>query len=395
MSKVLVNDATLTAIAEAIREKLELEDTYKPAEMPNAILSIEGGGGSGGDLPEEAFTLTGDCSYRFAFNGWNWFIDNYGHRVKTENITDMRYMFYSTPNIARIPFEINYITTESAHPLNQVFQDCTYLEEAPKINFIPKLNASSVGSYNYASNLNYFFSGCTSLTKIDYDYFNNMFGEEYGIAARAGTGSNFARSYLFNNCESLRRLPDLSRVMTGATGNNCFYKGTFSYCACLDEIVNLPLHTGSPTSNMFSDTFVSCNRLKRLTFETQADGTPYTRSWSSQTINLTDRVGYGIANPYTNPSWGLTTKDCMMSDATYQALKDSENCYAMEVEYSRYNKTSALETIATLPDVSSKTGNTIKFEGAAGSKTDGGAINTMTEEEIAVATAKGWTVSFV
>lgn len=45
MAKVLINDTTLTAIAEAIREKLELEDTYKPAEMPNAILSIEGGGG--------------------------------------------------------------------------------------------------------------------------------------------------------------------------------------------------------------------------------------------------------------------------------------------------------------------------------------------------------------
>ena len=39
--------------------------------------------------------------------------------------------------------------------------------------------------------------------------------------------------------------------------------------------------------------------------------------------------------------------------------------------------------------------NTIKFNGAAGSATDGGAINTLTEEEIAVATAKGWTVSLV
>ena len=134
-------------------------------------------------------------------------------------------------------------------------------------------------------------------------------------------------------------------------------------------------------------------RLKRLTFETQADGTPYTRTWSSQTIDLSSQVGYGITSPY-EYVWGFTIDDCMMSDATYQALKDSENSYAMEVEYSRYNKTSALETIATLPDVSSKTGNTIKFKGASGALTDGGAINTMTEEEIAVATAKGWTVSF-
>ena len=39
--------------------------------------------------------------------------------------------------------------------------------------------------------------------------------------------------------------------------------------------------------------------------------------------------------------------------------------------------------------------NTIKFKGESGSATDGGAINTLTAEEIAVATAKGWTVSLV
>jgi len=48
-----------------------------------------------------------------------------------------------------------------------------------------------------------------------------------------------------------------------------------------------------------------------------------------------------------------------------------------------------------LPDTSAYGTNTIKFRGAAGALTDGGAINTMTAEEIAVATAKGWTVSFV
>jgi hypothetical protein len=65
------------------------------------------------------------------------------------------------------------------------------------------------------------------------------------------------------------------------------------------------------------------------------------------------------------------------------------------IEYSRYNHDSAVETINSLPDVSAGSGNTIKFEGAAGSLTDGGAINTLTEEEIAVATAKGWTVTLV
>lgn len=62
-----------------------------------------------------------------------------------------------------------------------------------------------------------------------------------------------------------------------------------------------------------------------------------------------------------------------------------------------YGYDSAVRTINSLPDLSGNTGaaNTIIFKGEAGSRTDGGAINTMTEEEIAVATAKGWVISFV
>jgi hypothetical protein len=65
------------------------------------------------------------------------------------------------------------------------------------------------------------------------------------------------------------------------------------------------------------------------------------------------------------------------------------------VNYSRYNHDSAVETINSLPDTSAYGTNTIKFKGASGALTDGGAINTLTEEEIAVAAAKGWTVTLV
>ena len=68
--------------------------------------------------------------------------------------------------------------------------------------------------------------------------------------------------------------------------------------------------------------------------------------------------------------------------------------------FSRYNHDSAVETLNSLPDTSEYLAtaggtNTIQFTGYQGALTDGGAINTLTEEEIAVATAKGWTVTFV
>lgn len=44
MARVVVDDAYLTAIANAIRDKLETDDTYKPSEMAEAIESISGGG---------------------------------------------------------------------------------------------------------------------------------------------------------------------------------------------------------------------------------------------------------------------------------------------------------------------------------------------------------------
>lgn len=44
MSDVFIHEQYLTDIADAIREKLDTEDTYKPSEMANAIESISGGG---------------------------------------------------------------------------------------------------------------------------------------------------------------------------------------------------------------------------------------------------------------------------------------------------------------------------------------------------------------
>lgn len=90
---------------------------------------------------------------------------------------------------------------------------------------------------------------------------------------------------------------------------------------------------------------------------------------------------------------GLTSATQIKDQASYEALKDNEDSWASVEAYSRYNKTSALETINSLPDTHAFGTNTIKFRGNSGSSTDGGAINTMTADEIAVAAAKGWTVT--
>jgi hypothetical protein len=85
-----------------------------------------------------------------------------------------------------------------------------------------------------------------------------------------------------------------------------------------------------------------------------------------------------------------------ISDATsYAQLKNTNGAWTQNSDYSFYNKVSALETINSLPDVSAVGTATIKFKGTAGQYTDGGAINTLTSAEIAIASAKGWTVTLV
>ena len=142
-----------------------------------------------------------------------------------------------------------------------------------------------------------------------------------------------------------------------------------------------------------------------MTFETDTKNgnNPIVANWANQVINLS--IWLGTADPsyasvLTVYNTGISEGDRVSDDTDYQAKKDNPNWYTDNYIYSRYNHDSAVETINSLPDTSAYLAsaggtNTIKFMGEAGSATDGGAINTLTEAEIAVATAKGWTVTLV
>ena len=221
------------------------------------------------------------------------------------------------------------------------------------------------------------------------------------------TGSTYSNgnlSSIFGSCYSLRAIPVifLKNNHPGCGIYNSYFNGGFQYCCSLDELRDLPLHfTSTWTNNAFSATFAECQRIKSLTFE-MPDGQPVVMNWKNQTIKLSQRIGYtdsSYKNYILNYNSGITADKEVKDDATYQALKNDPDWFTCKVEYSRYNHDSAVETINSLPDTSAYLAanggtNTIKFTGAAGSATDGGAINTLTEAEIAVAAAKGWTVSF-
>lgn len=347
------------------------------------IVTAQGGGG--GDLPPEALTISGDCEYRFAYGGWDWFIDTYGDFVTT-SVTKVENMFTHS-NVSKIPFNIKCSAT-TAIQLTNMFDNCKYLESIPKMsNFKPD------GRQNI-------FSYCYLVRHIPEETFDNW---NWSTIDESNGNYNSNASGMFRYCHSLRALPMImfrhfNRI---SVASYSIYNNAFSQCFALDEVVEMPVsHTDAAiTSNMFSSTFTHCWRLKNFTFELN-NGTPYAAQWKAQTIDLSSYVGYGNAEAnLIGKNSGITADKKVSSASTYAALKNDADWYTLDMNYSRYNHDSAVATINSLPDTSAYLAtaggtNTIKFRGASGASTDGGAINTLTEAEIAVATAKGWTVTF-
>lgn len=391
MSKVLVNETSLTGIAAAIREKNGETTKYKPNEMAAAITALTVGGGSGEEV--EIPVLTGVAKYYDTENIWNWFIEAYGDKIQTKDITSAEYMFYNSSNLEEVPFEINIKAGEYAQG-SQAFNNCRNLTHIAPIN-----NAKfSTGKKMFGS--------CHHLRNLP----------EMSDFDTQHSGKDF--SQMFYGCYSLRNFPDgfLEKIYndTATSTYNCHLNEAFRACYVLDEIVGLNPKTGKMTSNMFSNTFLGCHRLKNIIFATNTDGTPYTTTWANQTIDLHDNIGWdGISRTSTEfptaegkfermvrYNSGITGDKWVKDKPTYNALKNDPDWFSNVPELSRFNHQSCVNLINSLPDTSaylatqSGATNSVILYPYGGQNTDEGGCDQLTEEEIAVAAAKGWTITY-
>ena len=371
----------LTNIANAIREKGGTTEKLTLDAMPTAISALSTGGG-GVDIPDEAFVISGDCSYWDYRGKWDNFIIAYANKWSTNNIVNGLNMFNSS-KLETIPFELNF--TNSTCDCNNLFYGCTNLKTIEKI-----VNM-------YPSNISYMFYACYKLRYLP--QFENINLTHFQKYSYSNSSSIFKECYSLR-CISEDLLKQLYQSKITSIYNSIFYDN-FVRCYALDEIKGLNPQTGTITSNLFNGSFNYCGRAKNIIFAVQEDGAPYIVNWRNQVINLTSLLGYvSRRETILNYNSGITADKEVVDDATYQALKNDADWFTTKIAYSRYNHNSAVATINTLPDTSAYLAsgggtNTIKFKGESGSATDGGAINTLTEAEIAVATAKGWTVSLV
>ena len=386
--QVLVNEDTLTVMADYIRYKLGEETNplaegftrYTPMELANKIAnempSVKDA------IPNSAKRITGDCRYMFAYGAWDWYIKQFSEILYTDYLTNCENMFYES-KLETVPLKLNFSPTEGIG--KQLFYNAKNLKE------LPEITGRLRNFYNFCN-------GCENIREIpeqwaegiDWDYINTVGNSEE---------ANF--TYLFGYCNSLRKIPkSLLKKIYGLFSNS----HTIRNCYSLDEIEGFRCGADNISYNVLEGNFMYCSRVKRVVFdyEDETTNTPRTQSWKRVTIWL-DYAGFASSshkNYILDYNSGITADKEVKDDATYQALKNDPDWFTCNVAYSRYNHDSAVETINSLPDTSAYLAanggtNTIKFKGEAGSATDGGAINTLTEAEIAVAAAKGWTVSLV
>lgn len=372
----------LRAIANAIRSKTGKTEQLSLDNMVTEIEGIQTGSGEG----VREVLLTGDYSDGFSENKFAFLLDKTKYAITTKDISNINAMFQQSNKIEEIPFELN-LSKDGRTNFSSIFQNANKLTVLPRINW----NNTEISGASSAFSAEF-------IREVPDDYFKDC---NFTFLHN----QNIRIDGMFNYGRSLRRVPKTALAefySKAASFYASFYYCGFSYCHALEEAVNLPIGPVILKSDVFLSTFDLCSRIKSIKFSVNEDGTPKKAQWKAQTIDLTQWVGVASGKfDILNYNSGITADKEVTDDATYQALKNDADWFTCNVAYSRYNHDSAVNTINSLPDTSeyllANPGetNTIKFEGDAGSKTDGGAINTLTEEEIAVAAAKGWTVTLV
>ena len=291
------------------------------------------------------------------------------------NVTDL-YSAFQYSKLSTIP----PIHIRGKVEVQQAFSGCINLTQLP--TFIQYTTSAKIVE------LMYMFNDCASITNIPSAYLSSIMGYD--------SNTSNSTSGLFQNCLSLKEMLD-----TGICASSVGFSYMFENCCQLNKIVGLIMPNTEFTSNNFTNMFKNCVMMSKLTFSGSGN-----YQWKSQTIDFTT-CGYDTTTNHTySTSMGgkkfIFDSAKQVTDAsTYNQLKDTADWWTADVAYSKYDRQSAIATIKSLPDTSnylSSNGgtNTIKFKKNAGSaKGDNYNMSKLSASEIAVATAKGWTVSLV
>jgi surface protein len=381
IEKVAVTKSKIVDVADAIREKAEIEDGLGLDDMPDVIRGIQTGAG---------FTIS-NANYLFykgslmdVYDGMmsllkdvtsteGMFYDCYLvstldlNKLDTTNVTNMGYMFCDCKEIKKL--SLSHFNTSKVTTMNNMFCYCMALSE---------LDLSSFDTPNLKSMNNMFFN-CKSLKNLNISSFN--------------TKNVTDMKSLFENCAELSEL-DLSSFNTSNVTN---MERMFYGCTNLTSLDLSNFDTSSVTS--LSCMMYNCKNL--ASFNMRNFDTSKVTSMASMFDGCTsleeitgfsamNKAGIALGLPYGTKATATKALKRLtfrtdLPEGTYSVRS------AIYIKFCSFDREGMVEMFNTLPDVSTQTySETYKKITITGNPcvVDG----TLTEEDKAIATAKGWTL---
>ena len=250
----------------------------------------------------------------------------------TQNVTDMQRMFYNCTSLISVP-EFN---TRNVTNMSHMLDGCG------RIKSVPLFDTSKV------TDISYMFNGCTSLTTVPLFDMQNV--------------TNMAS--MFNGCNSLTSVPEFN------TSNVTNMASMLNGCTSLTSV---PLFDTQNVTNM-ADMFSSCASLTSVP------------KFNMSNVTNTTNMFKGCASLTSVPLFD--TQNVINANRTFYNCTSLKNVGGfiglktdLNFEYSPLTHNSALNIIDNL---AVSTGHIVQFKKST--------FNTLTPEEIARATDKGWEI---
>ena len=393
-----------------LRDGSGVEQTYTGVDTITVPLADGSGNFTYGFTDEELTITTGN----YLFADTSPLYKNclsYINRANFDKVDGMQWMFSNNSKVV----DLSNITIKLYDSVNTqgAFANCINLRKIP--NFV-----TTVGTFNS----NQYFGAFENCYKLEQEEFDKFIKLDF---------SSTPQSYAFNNNYNLKHI-DLTQAVNGFVPWGEIYWAFQRLIGSEPNLRTIKLPAWNPkqdskpfeTSSYYWGTWDNMTMLDSITFSTEENGVATKAKIKNCLIYIENDYGCGstMTGLMNYPDEPLTKDDNVFKDITgstctterikagYERVKNRPNwcsVYDYSMSYqgktiypriltSRFNHKSMVDLINTLPDTSeyiaAKGGtNTLKLCRYMGDLTDEGGTSNLTEEEIAVATAKGWTIA--
>lgn len=289
------------------------------------------------------------------------------------------YMFQNCDYLTGISLTDSITTPKNS--ISNCFSGCTRLKLPVAIKVLDCLDKT------VDTNLSYAFSDCGSLSNYDGD---DVIGD---LTVNSSTMSN-----IFNGCSNIKSIGNI----TSLSSNDFVIGGGFSGCNYMEEIGVIKANSfGAGNGNIFG----SCSRLVKINgFEIVNQITEILTNSGTKMLGTgaLSKLEEALNMPIAYHRYGGTNLGSLTGTASARkplrrlTFCNSENGYLnktyaknLDIKYCSFDRDGMLEVFNTIPDASDiNATSTITITGNPCAR-DG----TLTEEDIAIATAKGYVVT--